>query len=98
MTHRREEIETFSRNFIHGNDHQQLHELIGNYECEFSQIDLQELFTKDTFDGSFQSVCNDVFTHRSVSNGYIIAILGLTEVARKHLCSSSCRNIHSFTR
>ena len=89
MTHRRDEIERFCRNFLHGNDYQQLHELIGNYEREFSQIDMQQLFTKDTYDGSFHSVCNDLFIHRSASNGYIIAILGFTEVAHKHHCSSS---------
>ena len=65
MTHRRDEIEKFCRNFLHGNSgHQQLHELAANYECEFSQINVQQLFTKDTFDCSFQSKCNGVFTHR----------------------------------
>ena len=60
MTHRRDEKEKFCRNFLHGNSgFQQLHERIGNYEREFSQIDIQQL-TKDTFDGSFQSICNAV--------------------------------------
>ena len=75
MTHRRDEIEKFCRNFLHGNSGQQQ----GNYEREFSQIDIQQLFLKDTFDGSFQSVCNDGFTHRPASNGYIIAIPGFTQ-------------------
>ena len=40
-------------------------------------IYIHQLFTKDTFHGSFQSICNDVFTRRPVSNGYtnIIALL-----------------------
>ena len=82
MTHRwrRDEIETFCHNFSHGNSHQQLHELIGNYERESSQIDMQQ-FTKDTFDGSFQSICNDVFTYGPVSNGHVIAILGNTQTS-----------------
>ena len=62
MTHRRDKIENFCRNFLYGNSgHQQLHELIGNYEREFLQNDILQLFTKYTFDGSFQSVCNDLF-------------------------------------
>ena len=82
MTHRwrHDEIERFCRNFLHGNGHQQLHERNGNYEREFSQIDIQQ-FTKETFDGSFQSICNDVFTYRPVSNGYIIAILSNTQTS-----------------
>ena len=53
---RRDEIEIYCRNFLHGNSgHQQLRELVGNYEREFSQIDIQQLFTKDAFDGSFQT-------------------------------------------
>ena len=82
---RRDETEKFCRYFLHGNSgQQQLRELVGNSEREFSQIDIQQLFTKDTFDGSFQSICNDVFTRRLVSNGYIIAILGFTEAIHKH--------------
>ena len=83
MTNRRDEIEKYYRNFLHENGHQQLHKLIGNYEHEFSHIDIQQ-FTKDTFDGSFQSICNDVFTYR-----HIIAILDFTEPLHKHHCSSS---------
>ena len=94
----RDEIETFCRNFSHGNSgHQQLRELIGNYERESSQIDIQQLFTKDTFDGSFRSICNDVFIHRPVSNGYIIAILAFTEAVHKHHSSSSCYTIDILT-
>ena len=82
MTHRRDEIEKFRRNFLHGNSgHQQLRELVGNYELEFSQIDIQQLFTKDTFEGSFQSICNGVFTRRPVSNGYIIDLFGFTQTS-----------------
>ena len=83
MTHRRDEIEKFCRNFLHSG-HQQLHELVGNYECKFTQIDIQQLFTKDTLDDSFQSISNDVFTLRPASNGYIMAILGFTEEVHKH--------------
>ena len=98
MTHRRDEIEKFCHNFLHGNSgHQQLHKLIGNYEREFSQIDIQQLFTKDTFDGSFESICNDVFIHIHTSNGYIIAILGFTEAVQKHHCSSSWYTIDLLT-
>ena len=97
MTYRRDEIEKFCRNFLHGNDHQQLHELIGNYEREFSQIDIQQLFTTDTFDGSFQSVYNNVFIHRSASKGYITAILGFTGAVHKHHCSSSWYTIDILT-
>ena len=38
MTHRRDKIEKFCRSFLHGNGNQQLHEHIGNYEREFSQL------------------------------------------------------------
>ena len=55
-------------------------ELIANYERESSHIDMQQ-FTKDTFDGSFQSICNDVFTYGPVSNGWVIAILGNTQTS-----------------
>ena len=96
MTNRRDEIEKYYRNFLHENGHQQLHKLISNYEHEFSHIDIQQ-FTKDTFDGSFQSICNDVFTYRPVSNGHIIAILGFTEALHKHHCSSSLDTIDILT-
>ena len=73
---RREEIEKFCRDFLHGNG-RQLHELIGNYECVFSQIDIQP-FTRDTLACSFRSICSEVFTRRPVSNGYIITVLGFS--------------------
>ena len=50
MTHRRDEIQRFCRNFLQGNN-QRLHELNGNYE--FSQTDIQQLFTKEAFDKYF---------------------------------------------
>ena len=96
MTHRQDEIEMFCCNFLHGNRHKQLHELIDNYDCEFSQIDIEQ-FTKDTFDSSFRSTCNDAFTCRLVSNGYIIAILGFAEAIHKHHCSSSWYSIDTLT-
>ena len=85
MRRRRNEIERFCRNFLQGNDHQ-LHQLITNYRHVLSQIVIQQMqFTKDTFDGSFQNICNEVFAHRHVSNGYIIAVLGFSETVHKHL-------------
>ena len=61
---RREEIEKFCRDFLRGNGHhQQLYELIVNYDCVFSQIDIQQ-FTRDTLDYSFRSLCSEVFPRR----------------------------------
>ena len=58
--------------------------IISSYRHVLSQIDIQRMqFTRDTFDGSFQNICNEVFTHRPVINGYVI------EVMHKHHCSSS---------
>ena len=50
-----------------------------------SQIDIQQIyFTKDTFDDTFRNICNEVFTPgRVVGNGYIIAILGFTDIVDK---------------
>ena len=72
MRRRRDKIERFCRNLLQGND-RQLHKLITNYRHVPSQIDIQQMqFTKDTFDGSFRNICNELFAHRHVSNGYII--------------------------
>ena len=87
MTHR-DEIEKFCRNFLHGNIHRQLHELIGNYEHVFSQIDIQQ-FTQDPLDCSFHRICSEVFTHIPVSNGNIIVILGFSEAIHKYRQGSS---------
>ena len=93
MRRRRDEIEWFCRNFLQGNDHQ-LHKLITNYRHMLSQIDIQQRqFTKDTSDGSSQNICNEIFAHRHVSNGYIIA----SETVRKHHCSSSWYTIDKLT-
>ena len=88
LTHQRDEIEMFCRNFLHRNGYKQLHELIGNYEREFSQIDIQQ-FTQDTFNGSFRRICGKVFTRTPISNAYIIAVLGFSETVHKYHCSSS---------
>ena len=85
---RLEEIEKFCRDFLHGNGHQLLHELIGNYECVFSQIDIQ-LFIRDTLDCSFRGICSEVFTRRPVSNGYIIAVLGFSASIHAHYSTFS---------
>ena len=75
----RDEIEKFCCNFLQGNSHQ-LHGHISNYRNILAQIDIEQMqFTKDTFDGSFQRICNKVFTHRPVNNGYIITILEFTQ-------------------
>ena len=41
--------------------------------------------------------CNEVFAHRHVSNGYIIAILGFSEAVHKHHCSPSWYTIDILT-
>ena len=61
MMHR-DEIEKFCRNFLRGNSHRQLHELIGNFEHVSSQIDIQQ-FTQDTLDCLCHRICSEVFTH-----------------------------------
>ena len=75
------------RNFLHGNNHWQQYELIGNYERVFSQIDIQQ-FTQDTLDYSFHCKRSEVFTHKPSSKGYIIAVLGFSEAIHKYYCSS----------
>ena len=87
MIHR-DEIEKCCHNFLHGNSYRQLHELIDNYERVFSHIDIQQ-FTQDTLDCSLHRICSEVFTHRPVSKGYIIAVLGFSEAIHKYHCSSS---------
>ena len=85
---RRKEIEKFCRDFLRGNGHQQLYELIGNYEFAFSQIDIQQ-FTRYTLDCSFRRICSKVFTRRPVSNGYIIAVLGFSAAIHAHYSTFS---------
>ena len=86
MHRRQDEIERFCHNFLRG--HRQLHELIGNYERVFSHIDIQQ-FTQNTLDSSFRSVCSEVFPHRPVHNGYIIAALGFSQAIHKYHQDSS---------
>ena len=81
--HQRDEIAKFCNNH-------QLHKAISDYKHILAQIDIQQIqFTNDTVNGSFRSIGNEVFTHRPVSNGYIIAILGFTKAIHTHHCSSS---------
>ena len=55
-----------------------------------ARIDIQQMrFTQNTFDDSFQSIRSEVFIRTPVSNGYIIAVLGFSEVVHKYHCSSS---------
>ena len=55
-----------------------------------ARIDRQQMrFTQDTFDDSFRSICNEVFIRTPVSNGYINAVLGFSEVVNKYHSSSS---------
>ena len=89
INRRRDEIEKFCSNSLHCNNHQ-LHELINNYRHMLAQIDIQQMqFTKDTFDSSFQGICNKVFTHRPTSNGYIIVILGFAVAINNYHRTSS---------
>ena len=82
---------------LKGNNHR-LHGHISNYRNILVHIDIEQMqFTKDTFDGSFQCICNKVFTHRPVSNGCIIDILGFTEEIYKHHCSSPWYTIDIIT-
>ena len=91
MTRRqqRDEIETFCRNFLYGNN-DQLNELIYNYRFILAQLDIQQIqFTQDTFDSSFKRICSEVFIHRPINNGYIIAILGFAKAINEYHYTSS---------
>ena len=53
--------------------------------------------TQDTFDRSFKTICSEVFTHRPVSNGHVIAVLGFAETIHNCHSSSSWYNIDVLT-
>ena len=70
----RNDIEQFCCDFLRGNN-RQLRDIVDNYR---PMLDIQQMrFTEDTFDDSFQRICEVLFKHRPVKNGYVIAMLGL---------------------
>ena len=79
--------------FLKGDNHQ-LHERFNNYRYMLARIDIQQMqLTQETFDSSFRSICSVVFIRTPVSNGYIIAVLGFSEVVHKYHSSFSWYSI-----
>ena len=91
MAYRRDEIEKFCRNFLHGNSgHQQLHELIGNYEREFSQIDIKQLFTKDTFEAVHKHHCSSSWYTIDILTNSLVNVLEGVGFHPEELAPSRC--------
>ena len=96
LRRRRDEIENFCRNFLMETVVTSSYANLFVITNVSSRRLIQQLFTKDTFDGSLQSICNDVFTRRPVSNGYIIAILGFTTQTSLHFFLVHYRYTYEF--
>ena len=87
------EIEQFCRDFLQGNSHHQLHEIVSIYRPRL-MLDIHQMrFTENTFEDSFHRICTEIFIHRPVDNGYIIAILCFAVDINDQYHTSSWYNI-----
>ena len=71
--------------FFQGNN-KKLHAVVADYKHMLTKIDIKCLdFTKDTFESTFQKICKLLFIEKSVTDAYVIALLGFAvEVNEYH--------------
>ena len=69
----RTEIEQFCRGFLLDGDYQHLHRIVAEYDEKLACINIE--FTASNFNSTFQQICKNLFATRSVTAGYVLAVL-----------------------
>ena len=58
-----------------------LSDMVGKYQREYLELDIE--FTSHTLGPSFHFICRDVFTHKPIKNGHVIAVLGFADTIHR---------------